>query len=160
MGLRGTAKMLRMIIRLAIPAGAACLLANCATVTRGTTSEVKFESEPSAAQVTLSTGQTCTTPCTMNLPRSQGFVTSFAKEGFKPAQVTVTTQVQGAGTAGLAGNLLVGGVVGVVVDAASGASLDHVPNPVRAVLEPAGRATPPVRTPTSRPVPPRGAPTS
>jgi hypothetical protein len=46
----------------------------------------------------------------------------------------------------MAGNVLIfGGLVGVAVDATSGAMLEHVPNPVNAVLEPIGRSGRPVR---------------
>ncbi|MDP2581055.1 hypothetical protein Q8W37_14030 [Shimia thalassica] len=38
--------------------------------------------------------------------------------------------MRGSGGAALAGNILVGGIVGIGVDAATGSTLDHVPNPV------------------------------
>jgi hypothetical protein len=39
-------------------------------------------------------------------------------------------------TAGMAGNILLGGIVGVVVDATSGATKELKPNPLRVKLEP------------------------
>ena len=83
------------------------------------------------------------------------------KEGYKPGQVFVDTKVSGGGAAGLAGNLLIGGVVGVGVDAISGATLDHTPNPVNITLVPVdseGESTnitkpePPVTKPKAVPV--------
>jgi hypothetical protein len=45
--------------------------------------------------------------------------------------VHVATQLAaGGGAAGLVGNVVVGGVVGMAADAATGAALKHVPNPV------------------------------
>ena len=38
----------------------------------------------------------------------------------------------------MAGNVLVGGIIGVGVDAASGAALDLTPNPVVVTLQPLG----------------------
>jgi len=38
--------------------------------------------------------------------------------------------------AGFAGNIVLGGAVGMVVDASTGATLEHVPNPVTATLIP------------------------
>ena len=38
--------------------------------------------------------------------------------------------VSGSGGAGFAGNLLLGGFVGMGVDAATGAAMDHKPNPI------------------------------
>ena len=40
-----------------------------------------------------------------------------------------------AGGAGLAGNVLLGGVIGLGVDAATGAAFDLVPNPLKVTLE-------------------------
>lgn len=40
-----------------------------------------------------------------------------------------------AGTAGMIGNVVFGGVIGVGVDATSGATLDLYPNPVRVTLK-------------------------
>jgi hypothetical protein len=57
---------------------------------------------------------------------------------------------------GMAGNMVVGGIVGVAVDATSGAMLEHVPNPVNAVLEPLAHPGPP--THRSRPAPKLVAP--
>ncbi len=48
----------------------------------------------------------------------------------------VRTRIATAGAAGFAGNVLVGGVVGMAVDAATGATLEHYPNPVVLKLVP------------------------
>jgi hypothetical protein len=53
--------------------------------------------------------------------------------------VPVATKFAGAGAAGLAGNVLVGGVVGMGVDVATGATLEHFPNPVAANLVPVAK---------------------
>src|SRR5689334_21682422 len=105
-------------------AGVACLfLSGCATVTRGTTNQVTFVSEPAGAEMQTSVGHRCTTPCTIEFSRKQEFVATFSKAGFKPEQVTVQTRVAGSGAAGFAGNLVVGGLVGMGVDAATGSTL-------------------------------------
>jgi hypothetical protein len=48
----------------------------------------------------------------------------------------VSRLIAGAGAAGVAGNVLVGGLIGIGVDMATGASQDLVPNPVNVKLEP------------------------
>jgi hypothetical protein len=68
--------------------------------------------------------------------RKDEFSVSFAKPGYQPQTVPVTTRLAGGGAAGFAGNVLVGGIVGMGVDAASGATLEHWPNPVVATLQP------------------------
>jgi hypothetical protein len=79
--------------------------------------------------------------------RKDEFSISFAKPGYRPQTVQVNTRLAGAGAAGFAGNVLVGGIIGMGVDAASGATLEHWPNPVVAVLQPGapGRQQPPDR---------------
>jgi hypothetical protein len=118
----------------------AMLCANCATVTRGTTSQVQIYSEPRGADVATSLGHRCTTPCTLSIDRKAEFTVSISKTGFKPVQMPVRAQVAGAGAAGFAGNIILGGVVGMVADAATGATLEHVPNPVSANLQPVAPA--------------------
>jgi hypothetical protein len=115
----------------------------CASITRGTDEQVGFHSEPAGAEVRTSTGLACpSTPCTIAVPRKDQFVATFTKAGYHPQQVMVGTKVGGGGALGLAGNALVGGVVGIVVDASTGAGMDHEPNPVIAQLKPLGSVSP------------------
>ncbi len=112
-------------------------LGACATVTRGTTNQVTMASEPPGAEARTSLGHQCpTTPCTIEVPRSSQFIATFSKPGYRDAQVPVSTRVAGSGAAGFAGNILIGGIVGMGVDAATGATLEHFPNPVVGTLEP------------------------
>jgi hypothetical protein len=128
-------------------------LGACGTVTRGTTNDVTFNSEPPGAHVQTSNGLTCpSTPCTFPISRKQEFVATFSLTGYQTQQVAVTTEVSGTGAAGFAGNVLIGGVVGMGVDAATGAALDHKPNPVFATLVPAAKSH--KRPPTRRRGPP------
>lgn len=119
------------------------LVTGCATVTRGTTNQITFTSEPSGAQMRTSLGHTCSTPCTLEIPRKSEFIATFAMDGYKDQQVPVQTRVAGSGAAGFAGNVLVGGLVGMGVDAATGSTLEHFPNPVSATLEALHRAPAP-----------------
>lgn len=126
---------------------AATMMGGCATAIRGTTNQVHFTSEPSGAVVTTSLGHTCTAPCSMPMDRNKEFQVTFTREGFQPQVIDVKTTVSREGGTSFAGNLLLGGLIGMGVDAASGAALDHTPNPVigrLAAIIPA----PAVRTPT------------
>jgi hypothetical protein len=49
--------------------------------------------------------------------RSADITVNITKEGYEPAVVPLTKEVVGAGAAGFAGNILVGGGVGMAVDA-------------------------------------------
>lgn len=110
-------------------------LSGCATITRGTTDQVQVHSTPDGVRATTSIGQSCSTPCTLTVGRKDEFTVHFEKEGFKSQDVDVKTQIAGAGAAGFAGNILLGGVIGMGADAATGATLEHVPNPVTVDLE-------------------------
>ena len=111
------------------------LLSGCATVTRGTTQNVAVDTQPQDALVTSSSGPGCTSPCTLDLKRNTGHTLTATKEGYKPKKAVIRNEVSGGGAAGMAGNVLVGGVVGMAVDAASGAMYDLYPNRLTLILE-------------------------
>jgi hypothetical protein len=98
-------------------------------------------------------GPACITPCNLQVPRRDVLLVTFTKPGFAPQTVKVDTQMAAAGGLALAGNLIIGGAVGTVIDAGSGATLEHVPNPVKVVLKPAP-ATAPKPSPQRRTRPP------
>lgn len=113
----------------------AVLMAGCATVTRGTTEQVTFTSEPAGAAVETTSGLRCAaTPCTFDIARKSEFSATFLLPGYEEQKVDVVAELAGNGAAGFAGNVLIGGVVGMGADAATGATLDHRPNPVHAVM--------------------------
>jgi hypothetical protein len=114
----------------------AAMLSGCASVTRGTTDQVQILSEPVGAEARTSMGHVCVTPCTLQFGRKDEFTVTASKPGYHSAEMAVGTKVAGAGAAGFAGNVLVGGVIGMAVDAASGATLEHDPNPVILKLVP------------------------
>jgi hypothetical protein len=132
---------------------ASLLLGGCATVTRGTTEQITLNSEPPGAQARTSLGQNCPmTPCTFEVSRKSEFIVTFEKDGYEPTQIPVVTKLAGAGVAGFAGNVIVGGIVGMGVDAFTGSTLEHYPSPVYATLV---RSKGPVlaRAPESSPAP-------
>jgi hypothetical protein len=113
----------------------------CATITRGTSQDFKVESSPPGARVTTSNGFVCeSTPCSFRMPRKPGFTATITLDGYATQEILVDSRMAGAGAAGLAGNVLIGGPIGGVVDATSGAMNDLTPNPLVVTLEraPAG----------------------
>jgi hypothetical protein len=72
----------------------------------------------------------------------------------------VGTRIAAGGAAGFAGNVLVGGVVGMAVDASTGATLEHYPNPVMLTLVPLRRGETPRVIQQQPPVPPPPPPTA
>ena len=109
-------------------------VSGCATITRGSKDFFEIESEPTGASVALSNGLNCVTPCAMELPRKHPFTATFSLDGYKPLIAEVVPKQAGAGSAGMAGNILIGGLIGVVADSTSGAMKDLTPNPLVAKL--------------------------
>lgn len=125
---------MKISTRLCGVAAATLLLPACATITRGTEQKYAIQSTPSEAQVELSTGQTCTTPCKLKLKRKHGFTATFTKPGYQTATAQVKSKLSGGGAAAGAGNVLVGGIIGGLVDGSSGALNNLTPNPLNVQL--------------------------
>lgn len=117
-------------------AAAGCLvLGGCASVVRGVNEDVRIEVTPANAEIRTSAGHACTGPCVINVPRKKEFTVTASAPGYQTETIDVDTRVSGKGAIGMAGNAIIGGVIGVGVDAVSGATLDHFPNPVIFSLE-------------------------
>ena len=124
----------------------AATLGGCASVTRGTTENISITSTPAGAEATvtgLDNPTSCVTPCAVVAKRSADISVSFAKEGYEPEVVQLTKEVPATGAAGFAGNVIAGGLVGMGVDAVTGAAQDHKPNPVIVTLRPVRSAAGP-----------------
>lgn len=107
----------------------------CATITRGTTTGFAITTTPTGAEVTMSNGLSCTTPCAMKVKRRPGFAVTIEKEGYKTVITNVISQISGAGGAAMAGNILLGGIIGAGVDGSTGAMNELNPNPLHIELE-------------------------
>ena len=100
---------------------ASTVLAGCGTITRGSNDTWVVETDPPGATVSTSNGYQCqSTPCAIKMPRRSEFVATIERAGYETVTVNVTHQVSGAGGASMAGNVLVGGLIGAAVDAATG----------------------------------------
>lgn len=128
--------MKKLVVLAALPA-----LFGCATVVRGTKDTAKFESEPAGATVVVESisadklgPYTCVTPCELELKRKREWKVEFALDGYKPVTGTLQPKVTGGGVASGAGNVIAGGIIGIGVDAGTGANLDLRPNPMKAKL--------------------------
>lgn len=123
------------MIRTMAVAAVAMLVAGCGSITRGTSEAVAINSTPIGAQVTTDIGMSCTAPCTLKVPRNKDFTITASAPGYKTSTLKVGRKVSGGGAAGMAGNVVLGGLIGIAVDAGTGAAMDHTPNPAFIVLE-------------------------
>lgn len=125
------------VSRLLAAAAVAAGLGACGSIVRGTSEPISFVSEPPGAAMTTNMGYACpATPCSLEVARSDEFDATFTKPGYRPQTVPVRTRIAGKGAASFAGNVIAGGVIGMGVDAYTGAAMDHTPNPVIVSLVP------------------------
>jgi hypothetical protein len=111
----------------------------CATITRGTQEVMVIETTPPKASVRLSQNgeiKNCESPCSIKVKRRGSLDIEIEKEGFEPFETNVTSSIDGGGAAGMAGNVVLGGIIGAGVDAGSGAMHSHKPNPLVVTLAP------------------------
>ena len=149
-----------IMMRLVLAAAIALPCVGCASVTRGTTENISISSTPAGAIAEVSgldIPTSCVTPCVVQAKRSADITVTVNKEGYEPQIIPLTKEIPATGAAGFAGNVLLGGVVGMGVDAVTGAALDHKPNPVIVTLQPLSPAQPrPAKPrPPRRPPPPQ-----
>ncbi|MDP1750715.1 MAG: hypothetical protein Q8L22_14760 [Reyranella sp.] len=124
--------------RLTMLVGLALAGSACATVVGGTTQEVFIESEPTGAackvdRLGANVGVVNPTPGRVNVSRSkETMIVSCNRDGYEQSNEVLVSSFTGA----TVGNILLGGVVGIVVDAASGAN-NKYPDRIMVVLTPA-----------------------
>ncbi|WP_262296177.1 translation initiation factor 2 [Microvirga sesbaniae] len=127
---------------LACGAGVVLSLAACNTVTRGVEETVTITASPNSARIRTSLGQECPrSPCVVKVSRKTEFTAYADARGYRPGSLLVKSVLTDQAAPGVIGNaILPGGSVGLVLDAANGAMLDHRPNPAHIDLVPVGRA--------------------
>jgi hypothetical protein len=102
----------------------------CATITTGSNQALTVTSDPSGANCTLERGGETVgvvnpTPGSVTIPKSTRDLTiRCERQGYEPGVRTISSSFQVA----TLGNLILGGVVGLAVDAASGAVSSYEPN--------------------------------
>lgn len=112
-------------------------LAGCATAIKGSTQEVRIGvNGPSEATCKASNGSgawTVKAPGTVKVERSSGALhVTCQAPGYRDDTRVLSSEFNGA----TAGNILLGGLIGIAIDAASGANYSY-PESVQLTLEPA-----------------------
>lgn len=117
----------------------AVLLNGCATVVNGSHQDVAFSTVPEGSAVKVFGGPNCVTPCKMKLLRKNSVRVDVTQAGYKPAYVLMRSKAGGA----TFGNVLAGGLIGVVVDASNGSNNFLSPDPLKLRLAAEGSADEP-----------------
>lgn len=109
----------------------AVLIIGCATIISGTKQDISVNSTPASASVTVKTVGgvgvfTGTTPATCKLERKREYIVYVRLDGFQEQQI----QVSHSFNAWVVGNLVCGGVLGLVIDAVTGAMWNLEPQTI------------------------------
>jgi hypothetical protein len=92
------------------------LFSNCATVIHGSRQKMIITCEPRIADVFLDGTRVGQTPLTVKLARAHNHKIRICLEGYAPYEVNIKRRLDGW----IFGNILIGGVIGIGVDALSG----------------------------------------
>ena len=120
----------------------------CATIFEGTSQSVSVTTDPAGANCTVDrkgtrVGQVNPTPGSIHIDKSKDDLSIHCEHvGYTPSDVADSPRFQGT----TFGNIVAGGLIGVVVDAASGANYEY-PSDLRITMAPqqppvAGTTTP------------------
>ncbi len=115
---------------------AAALFTSCASIVSGSTQSVRINSQPPGASVQIDGAPSGATPTTATLSRKTSHRVTISLKGYRPYELTLEQSFNGW----VLGNILIGGIIGIVVDNSTGAAYVLTPGQVDAALQ-AGRIT-------------------
>jgi hypothetical protein len=108
----------------------------CATIVSGRDQNIHITSNPPGVRVKADTGVEVTTPGSLKLPRNRPHTLVAEYAGAQPQQKDLQSGLNGW----IFGNILIGGIIGVVIDIASGAYGDLSPATACFDFTPVGQA--------------------
>ena len=109
---------------------------SCATIIHGSDQEINITSEPGSAQILITTAKgnvtvwEGTTPALIELPREDEYKVTVSLEGYEAGEVYIDQKLSTA----FWGNILCGGVIGIIVDLSNGAAYDLEPEQIHVSL--------------------------
>ena len=112
--------MMRRLISAVLPVACLGLLPGCGLILGGgSRQDIQVQASPAGATVTTTppTGDH-TAPTTLNLERKTSYTLKFEKQGYSPATYELASHVRGGI---VVADVLLTGLIGVIVDAATGA---------------------------------------
>lgn len=104
---------------------------SCATIISGTKQTVKFASTPSDAQIFIDEVEVGKTPFETKLERKREYNVMIKLEGYKTYETKLTKKFN----AWYLGNIIFGGIIGIVIDPITGAIYNLSPKNINAQME-------------------------
>jgi len=148
-------------MKIAAVAALGVAVSGCATIVKGTSQVVSVSTPPATGANCVLTNPegswTITTPAQVKVSKSkEDLVAKCTMPGYQDATQRIASSFQ----SWTAGNVLIGGVIGIGVDAASGA-MNEYPTTITIPMSPVGASAPPVApapsSATATPPPPAAA---
>lgn len=102
------------------------------SIIHGSTQEIALTSEPSAAEVIIDGQHRGKTPLSVTLRRKERHTVTISLPGYETQEIALERRVNGW----VWGNILLGGLIGLVIDASTGAMYKIDPATLRAQLTP------------------------
>jgi len=121
----------KMLVSLCLLAGLAPVLSSCATIIDGTKQKVSFSSNPSNAEVIVDGRMLGRTPLTEDLSKKDIHTVKINLNGYHPYEMTLIKKVN----SWVWGNIVLGGLIGLGVDAITGGLYELSPTQVNADLK-------------------------
>lgn len=116
------------------------LITSCASIIHGPTQTVNFASQPTGAKITIDGKDYGNTPKTVDLRRKgrlkgeistkKEYSVKIELEGFYPYELKIKREMDGW----FLGNILFGGLIGIIIDASNGAMYKLTPDQLIAQL--------------------------
>lgn len=114
-----------------LPLASLLFLQSCATIVSGSRQTIKIDSEPKSATVFINELKVGKTPLEKDLKRNQEYQVAIKMDGYQTYETKLTKKFN----EWYIGNVLFGGIIGLVVDPITGAIYKLTPNELNANLE-------------------------
>lgn len=108
----------------------AASLSGCATIMHGSNQSVGFTSDPAGAQVFVDNRNVGVTPVTATLSRKENHAVRVELAGYAPYEMQLSRGISGW----VWGNLIIGGIPGLAIDAITGSLYKLTPDQVNAAF--------------------------
>ena len=106
------------------------LASSCATIVSGSKQNVKFSSNPSTATIFIDEVEVGKTPFEIKLARKSEHSVMLKLDGYQTYETKLTKKFNGW----YIGNILIGGIIGLIIDPITGAMYNLSPDQVNAQM--------------------------
>jgi hypothetical protein len=106
------------------------LMSSCATIISGSKQNVRFSSNPSTATIFIDEVEVGKTPFEIKLARISEHSVMLKLDGYQTYQTRLTKSFNGW----YIGNILIGGIIGLIIDPITGAMYNLTPDQVNAQM--------------------------